>query len=175
MARNYSMGARTAKAAAADRVDHAERRSLRERFGGLRNVPPFLRLVWQTSPSIMLTQAVLRLVRALLPVATLYVGKLIIDEVLRLAGTPRAGDDLREWFASGGLDTIAWLLFVEFALAVLSDVLGRTVQARVTSVRDVAWEDSRTGGFMFVFRPGPLSAAPHTFIGITRAPEEAAA
>ena len=127
MVRNYSMGARTAKAPAADRVVHAERRSLRERFGGLRNVPPFLRLVWHTSPSIMLTQAVLRLVRALLPVATLYVGKLIIDEVLRLAGTPRASDDLREWFASGGLDTIAWLLFVEFALAVLSDVLGRTV------------------------------------------------
>jgi putative ABC transport system permease protein len=55
------------------------------------------------------------------------------------------------------------------------DVLGRTVQARVTSVRDVAWEDSRAGGFMFVFRPGPLSAAPHTFIGITRAPEDGAA
>lgn len=55
------------------------------------------------------------------------------------------------------------------------DVLGRVVQARVTSVREVAWEDSRAGGFMFVFRPGPLSAAPHTYIGITRAPDEAAA
>jgi putative ABC transport system permease protein len=55
------------------------------------------------------------------------------------------------------------------------DVLGRVVQARVTSVRDVAWEDSRAGGFMFVFRPGPLSAAPHTYIGITRAPDDAAA
>ena len=52
------------------------------------------------------------------------------------------------------------------------DVLGRTVQARVTSVRDVEWEDSRNGGFMFVFRPGPLSQAPHTYIGILRAPQE---
>ena len=51
------------------------------------------------------------------------------------------------------------------------DVLGRIVQARVTSVRDVEWEDSRNGGFMFVFRPGPLSAAPHTYIAIVRAPE----
>jgi putative ABC transport system permease protein len=51
------------------------------------------------------------------------------------------------------------------------DVLGRTVEARVTSVRDVEWEDSRNGGFMFVFRPGPLSQAPHTFIAILRAPE----
>jgi putative ABC transport system permease protein len=52
------------------------------------------------------------------------------------------------------------------------DVLGRTIQARVTSVRDVEWEDSRNGGFMFVFRPGPLARAPHTYIGILRAPEE---
>ena len=55
------------------------------------------------------------------------------------------------------------------------DVLGRIVQARVTSVRDVEWEDSRNGGFMFVFRPGPLSAAPHTYIAIIRAPEAPAA
>jgi putative ABC transport system permease protein len=52
------------------------------------------------------------------------------------------------------------------------DILGRTVEARVTSVRDVEWEDSRNGGFMFVFRPGPLADAPHTYIGIFRAPAE---
>src|SRR3990167_7567431 len=34
------------------------------------------------------------------------------------------------------------------------DVLGRTIAAKVTSVRDVEWRDSRNGGFMFVFRPG---------------------
>jgi putative ABC transport system permease protein len=53
------------------------------------------------------------------------------------------------------------------------DVLGRSIDARVTSVRDVEWEDSRNGGFMFVFRPGPLSTAPHTYIGILRAPDDA--
>src|SRR5690242_11140340 len=45
MARNYSMGARAPKTSAAERVVHPDRRSLRERFGGLRNIPPFLRLV----------------------------------------------------------------------------------------------------------------------------------
>ncbi len=55
------------------------------------------------------------------------------------------------------------------------DILGRIVHARVTSVRNVEWEDSRNGGFMFVFRPGPLSSAPHTYIGIIRAPEAPAA
>jgi putative ABC transport system permease protein len=51
------------------------------------------------------------------------------------------------------------------------DVLGRPVEARVTSIRDVEWEDSRNGGFMFVFRPGPLARAPHGFIAILRAPQ----
>jgi putative ABC transport system permease protein len=52
------------------------------------------------------------------------------------------------------------------------DVLGRPIEARVSSVRDVEWEDARSGGFMFVFRPGPLSRAPHSYIGIVRAPED---
>jgi putative ABC transport system permease protein len=55
------------------------------------------------------------------------------------------------------------------------DVLGRVIHARVTSVRRVAWEDARSGGFMFVFRPGPLEQAPHTYIGTLRAPDDPAA
>ena len=52
------------------------------------------------------------------------------------------------------------------------DVLGRTIEAKVTSIRQVKWEDARTGGFMFVFRPGPLDRAPHSYIGILRAPAD---
>jgi putative ABC transport system permease protein len=55
------------------------------------------------------------------------------------------------------------------------DILGRPFEARVTSVRRVRWEDARSGGFMFVFRPGLLEKAPHTFIGFVRGPTEAAA
>ena len=36
------------------------------------------------------------------------------------------------------------------------DVLGREIEARVTSVRNVEWDDSRSGGFMFLFRPGDV-------------------
>src|SRR3546814_1873606 len=59
---------------------------MRERFAALRNLPPFLRDIWRTSPSLALSSLVLRLARALLPIATLYVGKLIVDEVVRLVG-----------------------------------------------------------------------------------------
>jgi len=102
-------------------------RSLRERFGALRNLPPFLKLIWRTSPSLTGSDLTLRLVRALLPVATLYVGKLIIDEVIRLAGTPGVPPHLRDWLASGLLGHLGWLLAAEFGLAVLSDGLGRLV------------------------------------------------
>ena len=78
------------------------RRSLRERFDALRNLPPFLGLIWQTSRWLTAGNALLRLVRALLPVATLYVGKLILDEVLhpdadhwRARRSRRLGEELQ--------------------------------------------------------------------------------
>jgi len=55
------------------------------------------------------------------------------------------------------------------------DILGRVVNARVTSIRDVEWRDSRNGGFMFVFRPGPLDAAPQTYVSPLKGPQDPAA
>ena len=73
----------------------AKKPSLRQRFKAMRNLPPFLRMVWQTSPALTLASLGLRLIRALLPVAMLYVGKLIIDSALHLsqhdAGFPPLG------------------------------------------------------------------------------------
>ena len=100
---------------------------MRERFGALRNVPPFLRLIWRTSPGLAFSTLMLRLVRALLPVLTLYVGKLIIDEVLLQAQRPVLPSTLSDWMASGYVDRLLWLLGAELALAILSDVLGRVV------------------------------------------------
>lgn len=101
--------------------------TFRERLGALRNLPPFLKLVWQTSPGITLSEALLRIVRALLPVAALYVGALIIDEVVRLTQMPSPGAGLDAWLKSGSLDHILLLLGLEFALGVSSDLLGRGI------------------------------------------------
>ncbi|MDX1419942.1 MAG: ABC transporter ATP-binding protein [Rubricoccaceae bacterium] len=101
--------------------------TVRERFGALRHLPRLFRLVWATSPWMMAADVALRLVRALLPVVTLYVGKLIIDEVVRLLGAGVAFDGVGAWFGSGELDRLLVLLLVELGLAVLADVLGRAV------------------------------------------------
>src|SRR6187431_441417 len=83
-------------------------RSLGERFGALRNLPPFLKLIWRTSSRLTTASVLLRLVRALLPVVTLYVGKLIIDEVLPLARSAAASEDWRASLGSGVLDRLLW-------------------------------------------------------------------
>jgi putative ABC transport system permease protein len=66
---------------------------------------------------------------------------------------------IRERFEIGVGDTVRF------------DILGRIVTARVTSIREVDWRDSRSGGFMFVFRPGVLDQAPQMFIAPMRGPD----
>jgi ATP-binding cassette subfamily B protein len=69
----------------------------------------------------------LRLVRALLPIVTLYVGKLIIDEAVRLVGAGVRFDSLQAAWEGGQLNHLLTLLLAEFALAIFSDLLGRLV------------------------------------------------
>ena len=45
------------------------------------------------------------------------------------------------------------------------DLAGRVIRARVTSIRKVTWDNTQNGGFMFVFRPGPIERAPHSYLG----------
>jgi len=106
---------------------------LRQRFGAMRNLPPFLREIWASSPWLTSASLALRLVRALMPVATLYVGKLIIDEAVRLVGARLPHDTLAAAWHSGELSHLVKLLALEFALAIASDLFGRLV-AYVDSV-----------------------------------------
>ncbi|GAB3096385.1 ABC transporter ATP-binding protein [Lysobacter terrae] len=101
--------------------------SLRERFDALRNLPPFLRQIWATSPGLTIVTLGMRLVRAFLPIATLYVGKLIIDEAVRLVGAGTSFESLSSAWQSGQLDRLLWLLAAEFGLAIGSDLLGRLI------------------------------------------------
>lgn len=102
-------------------------RTLRERFDALRNVGPFLKLIWGTSKSLTIATLILRIVRSMLPVLTLYVGKLIIDEVVKLSATPHNLVGFTAWMDSGLLNRTGMLVASEFALAIVSDVLARVV------------------------------------------------
>ena len=60
----------------------AAKMSWRERLTALKYVPPFLKLVWKTHRGFTVLMILLRVLRAFVPVAALWVGKLIIDAVL---------------------------------------------------------------------------------------------
>lgn len=130
MPRSYSNGGRIAPGAAAPMPGGPtlpNARSFRERFGALRNLRPFLAMVWRTSPGLTAATLVLRLKRALLPIVTLFIGKLIIDEVVALVQVPDKPGTLQEWLDSGLANWLGILLIAEFALAILADILGRIV------------------------------------------------
>jgi ATP-binding cassette, subfamily B, bacterial len=70
-------------------VNTNERPTIRQQVEALRYVPPLLRMVWETHPGYTLTMAGLRLMRSAIPVATLWVGKLILDSIVGMRdGTP---------------------------------------------------------------------------------------
>ncbi len=108
-------------------MDRPPPRARPDRLGALRGLPAFLRLIWRTSPGLTGATAMLRLGRAVLPVATLFVGKLIIDEVVRLARLPGHPAALADWIRSGLLTRVGLLLTAELGLAVAADALGRGV------------------------------------------------
>ncbi len=49
------------------------------------------------------------------------------------------------------------------------DILGRKINAKVTSIRHVDWKNARTG-FYVLFRPGVLEAAPNVYVAALDAP-----
>jgi len=91
--------------------------SFKQRLSALKNLPEFFKLVWKSSPGKTLTSFLLRIIRSAMPVALLYVGKLIIDQVTLLYYHRPGGDQHRLWE----------LVIVEFALAILTDGLNRMI------------------------------------------------
>jgi len=94
-----------------------EKIGFKARFAALKNLPEFIRLVWLSSPSKTLLSFLLRIMRSAMPVALLYIGKLIIDQVILL--TQPGHDSNHEYL---------WkLVAIEFALAILTDALSRMI------------------------------------------------
>ncbi|HEV2763307.1 MAG TPA: FtsX-like permease family protein [Pyrinomonadaceae bacterium] len=81
------------------------------------------------------------------------------------------------WDASGSAEPevsieedMRGLAGMDVGSTVTFDIMGRKVDARVTSLRRVDWRNSRTG-FLVLFRPGSLEGAPATYIGAINGPE----
>ncbi len=90
--------------------------NFRESFASLKFVPRFFKEIRKVNPMLFYTNVLCRMVNASLPVLMLWVGKLIIDEVvLQIAA------DVKD------LDRLWILVAAEFGLAVISDLISRGI------------------------------------------------
>ncbi|MEO6347755.1 MAG: ABC transporter ATP-binding protein [Aquaticitalea sp.] len=90
--------------------------SLKKSFSALIFIPRFFREVWNQHKRLFLLSSFCRLIGAILPVAILWVGKLIIDEiVLQIKTDPQDLTQLWTYVA------------IEFSLVIISDLIGRAI------------------------------------------------
>ena len=88
-----------------------------ERLTAMRNIPPVLKIVWDSGPAVVASGIILRLLVAVLPLGLLAITKLIIDAIVHTVQTPGHVVPRHFW----------WLVAAEFSLAVLGSLLSRTI------------------------------------------------
>src|SRR5690554_6581332 len=97
-------------------TDKKERTSIKDAFLAMKAVPRFFREIYHSSPKLFLVNVLARLINSFTPVAILWVGKLIIDEIILQVSIEKK--DL----------TVLWkYVIIEFSIVILSDLLGRLI------------------------------------------------
>jgi len=103
----------------------AEWEDWRRRLAAFRSMPAAGKLIWSASPRLVSSDLVLRVVSAVIPVATLWIAKLIIDRVAAAAGHP-----------GPMTKTLWWLVAAEFVLATLLTLCSRAVDYCETRIAE---------------------------------------
>ena len=86
----------------------------KEGFQALKYVPRFFNKVWEAAPGLFTVNLLSRLLNAASPILILWVGKLIIDEVIAQINL-----EVKD------LNQLWWYVGIELGIIVLSDLIGR--------------------------------------------------
>ncbi len=97
-------------------IRDSERISLRDSFRGWQSIPRFFREIYRDGPGLFALNIAGRLFKGFSPVVLLWIGKLILDEIVSLLQT--GSDDLGQLWTYVG---------AELGVALLTDLLGRGV------------------------------------------------
>lgn len=84
----------------------------------MRHLPRMLRLVWETQPAYTIGVVCIRVASAVVPLALLWIGKLIVDDVVLAVNGASAG-------SAPNWSRLAWLLATELLIALGGTVLSR--------------------------------------------------
>lgn len=96
--------------------DKKKRTSLKASFQALRYIPRFFKEIWSISPLLFLVNLISRLINAFAPVVILWVGKLIIDEIVL-----QISEDIPNY------DRLWSYVLLEFVFVIVSDLLNRVI------------------------------------------------
>ncbi|MDN4163903.1 ABC transporter ATP-binding protein [Cytophagales bacterium LB-30] len=86
-----------------------------EKYRAFKNLPPFLVMIWRTHPWMAAANVGLRGIKSVIPVSQLYLGKLIVDEVLALTQS------------EGDLNRLYLWVGLELGITIISDLLARLI------------------------------------------------
>lgn len=88
----------------------------RDRLQALKNIPPVLKIVWESGRAVVVLGLVTRVVVALVPLAIAYVTKLLIDQTLAIV------------HHQAPLNNYLWILAgAEFSLAIFNNLVSRAI------------------------------------------------
>jgi ATP-binding cassette subfamily B protein len=90
-----------------------EKPTIRQRLEALHYLLPLLKMVWETHRGYTLSMAILRLSRSAIPVATLWVGKLILDAIVAMRN------------ATSNLPLLWKLVAIEVTIVLVGEALAR--------------------------------------------------
>src|SRR3954462_10596025 len=98
----------------------------RERLQAMRHLPKLLRMVWETEPRYVVGILLLRVARSAVPLAVLWIGKLIVDGVVQAINLHSAGGPV-SW------SRLITLVGIELGIALVGEGMSR-ISALVESL-----------------------------------------
>lgn len=112
-------------------TEKEEKTSIKDSFKALKTVPRFFKEIYKSSPLLFITNTISRLINAFTPVVILWVGKLIIDEII-----------LQISLEESNLRMLWIYVGIEFGVAILSDLLSRLINLTDGLLGDLYSNDS---------------------------------
>jgi ATP-binding cassette subfamily B protein len=97
-------------------LNDSKKIGLKDSFNSLSYIPRFFKEIWQTNKKLFLIATFCRLIAAFLPVVILWIGKIIIDEIIRI--TSQGDKDFSELWK---------YVLIEFILVIISDLVSRAI------------------------------------------------
>lgn len=107
-------------------TDQGSQTSIKDSFKALKTVPRFFKEVYRSSPGLFIANVIFRFINSFTPVVILWVGKLIIDEII-----------LQVSLEEQDLSLLWKYVALEFAVVILSDLLGRVINLTDGLIGDI--------------------------------------